>query len=379
LRVAEWSYIKFIKDRGIAMGYMLSKEAFNKVLSRLGESFLLYSPVRKVGEGCYTDVDVVRYDYVKSLDEIELGTKSNYAFKELLTPLSQTLFFFTENETKEADDETRDVIVFLRSCDMHAVKRLDAIYLENKFADPFYERIRKRVRFALIGCGHSFENCFCVSMKSNVTSEGYLFSVDYDSANDVGSCDVKDEDVAKLFEAAGATAAEVVPLSVTENATKVTVPATVPNTIYKDRLWDEYTSRCIKCGRCNFVCPTCTCYTMQDIFYTDNGRVGERRRVASSCMVDGYTNVAGGGEYRRTNGERMRFKVLHKIYDFRKRFGYDMCVGCGRCDDVCPEYISFANIINKVNAAAEKEAAEEAAATSAASDGAVKEGGARNG
>jgi anaerobic sulfite reductase subunit A len=118
---------------------------------------------------------------------------------------------------------------------------------------------------------------------------------------------------------------------------------------------------------------------MQDIFYTDNGRVGERRRVASSCMVDGYTNVAGGGEYRRTNGERMRFKVLHKIYDFRKRFGYDMCVGCGRCDDVCPEYISFANIINKVNAASEKEAAEEAAAASAASDGAVKEGGARNG
>ena len=45
----------------------------------------------------------------------------------------------------------------------------------------------------------------------------------------------------------------------------------------------------------------------------------------------------------------MRFKVLHKISDFKKRFGYQMCVGCGRCDDVCPEYISFTNIIKKVS------------------------------
>jgi anaerobic sulfite reductase subunit A len=155
--------------------------------------------------------------------------------------------------------------------------------------------------------------------------------------------------VAALFEAADAKAEEVVPAYVTENEVRVTVPEKVPNEIYKHGMWDEYTARCINCGRCNFVCPTCTCYTMQDVFYTDNGKVGERRRVGASCMVDGYTNVAGGGQYRRTNGERMRFKVLHKVYDFRKRFGYDMCVGCGRCDMVCPEYISFANCINKLN------------------------------
>ena len=93
---------------------------------------------------------------------------------------------------------------------------------------------------------------------------------------------------------------------------------------------------------------------MQDVFYTDNGKVGERRSGGASCMVDGYTNVAGGGQYRRKNGERMRFKVLHKISDFKKRFGYQMCVGCGRCDDICPEYISFSNIINKVSQASKE-------------------------
>ncbi|MBO6282695.1 MAG: 4Fe-4S dicluster domain-containing protein, partial [Pseudobutyrivibrio sp.] len=46
--------------------------------------------------------------------------------------------------------------------------------------------------------------------------------------------------------------------------------------------------------------------------------------------------------------DRMRFKVMHKIHDFEKRFGYHMCVGCGRCDDVCPEYISYSNLVNRL-------------------------------
>jgi anaerobic sulfite reductase subunit A len=93
---------------------------------------------------------------------------------------------------------------------------------------------------------------------------------------------------------------------------------------------------------------------MQDIFYSDNGRAGERRRVWASCMVDGFTDVAGGGSYRRKNGERMRFKVLHKILEHKQRFGCQMCVGCGRCDDVCPEYISFSNIVNRLSSAVEE-------------------------
>ena len=88
---------------------------------------------------------------------------------------------------------------------------------------------------------------------------------------------------------------------------------------------------------------------MQDIFYTDNGKAGERRRVWASCHVDGYTDMAGGHAFRNDKGQRMRFKVLHKVNDYKRRFGTHMCIGCGRCDDVCPEYISFANCINKLN------------------------------
>ena len=87
---------------------------------------------------------------------------------------------------------------------------------------------------------------------------------------------------------------------------------------------------------------------MQDIFYTDNGKVGERRRVWASCMVDGYTDVAGGESYRKKYGQRMRFKVLHKVLDFKQRSGYHMCVGCGRCIEKCPVGLNIVKVIKKL-------------------------------
>lgn len=331
-------------------GFIFSPGGFNSVIEELSRKYLIYAPVLKVGEGRFTDTDVVRYDFVNEVADIELEKKSDYSFKEILTPLSQTLFFFTENDVKEANIDERETLVFLRSCDLNALKRLDQIYLKNGGEeDYFYARIRDKVKFVLMGCEHSYEDCFCVDMGTNRADDlDFSFSVDY--IDNKFKCQLKDENLSLVFANNALKEEEVIPGFVTENDTKVKLPKDVPLSIFTSDMWDEYTERCIGCGRCNYVCPTCTCYTMQDVYYTDNGKVGERRRVNASCMVDGYTNVAGGGEYRKKHGDRMRFKTMHKIYDFRKRFGYNMCVGCGRCDTVCPEYISFSNIINKVTA-----------------------------
>lgn len=337
------------------MGYCFNEDEMNEVLKKWNEEYIVYAPVRIAGKGCFSDTDVVRYEQVKKIEEIEFEKKSDFSFKEILTPLSQTLFYFTEESIKEANPEReKGAVIFLRSCDLHAVKRLDEIYLNNGEEDYYYKRLRDHISFVLIGCQESFDNCFCVSMRSNI-------SKDYDMALNVKDgkycMDIKNAKWdAYLKEISGETM-EVAPDFVSENQVKVKVPDDLSLDVMKSGMWAEYDSRCINCGRCNFVCPTCTCFSMQDIFYTDNGKAGERRRVQASCMVDGFTDVAGGGAYRRKNGERMRFKVLHKVYDYKKRFGYHMCVGCGRCDDICPEYISFSNCINKLEMAV-KEVAE---------------------
>ncbi|OXS26067.1 MAG: anaerobic sulfite reductase subunit A [Acetobacterium sp. MES1] len=336
------------------MGYQTTTAKMNAIFAALSKDYVIYAPKRFVGDGTFVHIDTIRYGQITDLAEIEFAEKSNYSFKEVLLPISETLFYFTENEMKEADAPKKGAIVFLRSCDLHGLKRMDTIYLENGAVDTYYKRLRDNTKFILMGCENSFENCFCVSM-------GTQTSDDYDAYLKVtGETVLVDSHWDALDAAlAGATPASVIPDSVTANETVVTIPETVPQTLFDDPFWEDYGNRCIACGRCNFVCPTCTCFTMQDIFYTDNGKAGERRRVWASCHIDGYTDMAGGHAFRNDKGQRMRFKVLHKVNDYKRRFGTHMCIGCGRCDDVCPEYISFANCINKLNTLVNDTAKEE--------------------
>ena len=328
------------------MGYLLTNDGLDDVLKTLSEKYLLYAPVRYSGEGGFSDTDSIRYGLITSAKDIELREKSQHSFKEALVPISETLFFFTEDSVKQSDSREKDTIIFLRSCDLAAVKRQDEIYLRNGITDSYYQRIRERTFFILIGCDAPFENCFCVDMGTN-NEKDYHASIDYRNGAYYMDCKYPQWD--ELFREHSQMQLDVTAAFVRDTPTHVSIPDSLDTaSIVQSPMWDEYDSRCIACGRCNFSCPTCTCFTMQDIFYTDNGKSGERRRVWASCMTDGFTDVAGGGSYRQKYGQRMRFKVLHKVYDYKQRFGYHMCVGCGRCDDVCPEYISFSHAVNKL-------------------------------
>lgn len=329
------------------MGFQIRKEEFESMIQAWEKEYVIYAPKLFQGGGSFSDTDCVRYDIIHSMDEIVFDRKSQYSFKEVLVPISQTLFYFTEDTVKETEAPKKGAIVFLRSCDLHAVKRLDEIYLQNGKEDYYYKRLREYIKFVLIGCTSSFETCFCVDMGTN-QSANYDLSINKREDTYFWDCKNTEWNHVILELCNQNQEIDVVPDYVTENKIRVNIPENLNQQVACSNMWDEYDSRCINCGRCNFVCPTCTCFTMQDLFYTENGKVGERRRVWASCMVDGFTDVAGGGSYRQKNGQRMRFKVLHKVLDYKQRNGYHMCVGCGRCDDICPEYISFSNCINKL-------------------------------
>ena len=324
----------------------LNLESFDKGLEVLSKEYRIFAPKAFPQRGTYSDTDVVKYSVVSSFDEMVWDRKSNFSPKETFLPINEVLFYFTESEFRESSIDDRKTLVFLRACDLNAVKRVDQIYLGNgEEEDYYYKRNREKVKFVLVGCQESYRNCFCVSMDSNRAD-------DYHAAMNIRDgkifLDIRDEDL-NVFEG---SPTDFVVDYVKENLFKVNVPDKVDFNYMKDhKMWDEYDARCIACGRCNFTCPTCTCYSMQDIFYRENENVGERRRVWASCQVDGYTSIAGGHSFREKHGQRMRFKSMHKIHDFKERFGYNMCVGCGRCDDACPQYISFSEAIDKVSKA----------------------------
>lgn len=332
------------------MKLRLSVEEFDKGLEKLSKEFKIFAPKSFQDRGTYSDTDVVKYDVVNHFDEMVWDRKSNFSPKETILPINQVLFYFTEKEFTESTEEEKKILVFLRACDLNAVKRIDQIYLANGASkDTFYARRREKVKFVVVGCTESYHNCFCVSMGSNTVDN-------YDAAMNIRNneiyLEIQDDSLA-VFEG------EKTDFNidfVKENKFSIEVPENIDFMhLQSHSMWDEYDTRCIACGRCNFTCPTCTCFSMQDIYYRENQNVGERRRVWASCQVDGYTRIAGGHSFRNKQGQRMRFKTLHKIHDFKKRFGYNMCVGCGRCDDACPQYISFSEAITKMkNAMDEK-------------------------
>jgi anaerobic sulfite reductase subunit A len=335
------------------MGWKFTPTAFNDLIVKLKADYAILGPKRFVDRGRFSDTDLIRYDEVDRLEDIVWNEKSTFSPKEVVFPITQTLFYFTEEAFLEPVPDESNYLIFLRPCDINGIRRLDTIYLKNgPQPDSYYAQMRRRVKFVMIECTDGFDSCFCVSMKSNTTSE-------YDMAVRLGHdevlLEVKNEEFCKYISPEIPRVA-FTPAFIRENKIHVTVPEVdeIPAAIYTHEMWDEYRSRCIACGRCNTTCVTCSCHTTTDIFYDDNMRTGERRRTWACCHVDGFTDMAGGISFRKDNGSRMRFKVLHKIYDYKKRFGEHMCVGCGRCDDNCPEYISYSGCINRLNKAVEE-------------------------
>ena len=292
---------------------------------------------------------VLRYQEIDSFSEICNDRSSDFSAKEAYYPVSQTMLYFTDTEVKESQiTDDRGILLFLHPCDINAMRRLDNMFLKNGgHADLYYKRLRDKVKAVLLECKESGEHCFCVSMQSNVAE-------DYEMAVRLGGeqvfFHVKAAEWIKDFREF--EKAEFTPRFITENKVKVATPVIQDTEALlkasKLPYWEKFNDSCISCGGCNTVCPTCACFDTVDVIYHETSKDGERRRVWSSCMLDTFTMTAGGARARKTPGENMRFKTLHKVYDYQKRFqeGENMCVGCGRCTVRCPKQIDFSDTLN---------------------------------
>jgi anaerobic sulfite reductase subunit A len=341
---------------GEKVNYTLSQAQMDDVIAQWKKEYRVYAPKAQKNRGA-KGKDVIRYQEINSVAEIVTDRQSDFSAKEVYYPVMQTMFYFTEKDCIESEvKDDKGFIIFMRPCDVNAMRRLDNIFLKNgDHADSYYERLRKKVKVVMMECTESHENCFCVSMNSNI-AENYSLAVRL--GEDEVKVKVADDTLAGYF--ADCDTCEFELQYVTENAKKV-VPPVIES--QKDlqlastlEYWNKFDDNCIGCGGCNTVCPTCSCFDTVDVIYNETSKEGERRRVWSSCMLDTFTMTAGGGRARKTAGANMRFKSLHKMYDYGKRFGEgeNMCVGCGRCVGRCSQDISFIDTINEFHDALEQ-------------------------
>ncbi len=113
---------------------------------------------------------------------------------------------------------------------------------------------------------------------------------------------------------------------------------------FDSEVWDEIGGRCLSCGNCTNVCPTCYCFDMQDVPNLDL-KTGKRIRVWDSCQNEPFAKVAGGESFRENRKDRKRHRFNRKFNYPIKRWNRFFCTGCGRCSRTCMAEINLKETI----------------------------------
>ena len=250
----------------------------------------------------------------------------------------------------------------VRPCDLNAVTIQDNVFDSGDFTDPRYAERRQAAFTVVADCTRAGGTCFCASMGSGPRAEAgfdlalteftdgehHRFLVRAGSANGV---DVMARLDARSADAADMAAADKAITAAAQSMGRVMVDGVAA--LLRDNLesphWDDVAARCLACGNCTLVCPTCFCSAVED---TTNltGEIAERWRAWDSCFSLAFSYIHGGS-VREDGASRYRQWITHKLSFWEEQFGVSGCVGCGRCITWCPVGIDITEEARAIRAA----------------------------
>ena len=252
-----------------------------------------------------------------------------------------------------ADDDAppqRLALFGVRACDLRAIGVQDKVLTGGAHADAVYAERRAGAFIVAVDCGEPSGTCFCVSMGSGPAAEmGFDLALTELTADDpaqhrflVRSGSQRGRQAVARLALPPATAADgAAAAAVTEAARGRmgrSMDAGAARTLLSERResahWDDVAKRCLTCGNCTMVCPTCFCTTVEDTSDL-SGDHAERWRLWDSCFTFGFSHVVGGPA-RESTGARYRHWISHKLSTWHDQFDESGCVGCGRCITWCP-------------------------------------------
>jgi len=302
------------------------------------------------------------------------------SFKRFLSPPLQNIFIFKRSKKgitidlqrgsapskprKDADSSLKEFegqspskgekpIAFfgMRACDISALKLFDKVFLEGPVRDQRYDLLRRNTVIIAVNCLFPGGNCFCNSMGAGpeikdgfdiaITELGDSFLFEAETVagekilNGLALEEVSNKDInMKLSRIDGCKKAIIRSVRVSD------CPWVIYRSLEHPR-WTDTAKRCLACGNCTQVCPTCFCNSMYDrlgssvISEKSSGISGRKIRVWDSCFSKNFARVHGGN-FRPSKKARYRHWVAHKLAYWIEQFGRSGCVGCGRCITWCP-------------------------------------------
>jgi len=241
----------------------------------------------------------------------------------------------------------------LRACELAAITVLDRVLLGGDPADPVYRARREGALLIAVQCGRAGSTCFCASMGTGPgvrSGHDLVLTELLDGGRHVFVSEAGSERGAELLAGLPVTAATAAETGAVDAAV-ARAAAGMGRTLETEGLpallaqnpehprWDVTAARCLACGNCTSVCPTCFCVTTED---TTDLAAGVSRSVRrwDSCFSVDFTYIHGGN-VRSSIRSRYRQWLTHKLGSWHEQFGSSGCVGCGRCITWCPAGIDI--------------------------------------
>jgi len=332
-----------------------AKEDMRRVLRAWSKDYRVIGPTLQAQGDCIFD------DFDEETLILDYG-KPSLPPKGTLFPQSEITFTVRGGDYHENTTREKVILFGIRACDMMGIRQA-ANFMERGFDDPFYRRRRENVLTVVMACnGPQNENCFCTTMRSGPWAEkefdlqffdmGDAYLVETGSKRgeallaDEYFIDATPEDDGRL-----ATLKKEAAASITDvPAVKEAMDRLAANDV-DESVWDYFGGKCIVCGGCTFVCPTCTCFTVYDA--VRGPQEGERVRAWDACLFGGFTREASGHNPRGSQGLRLKRRHEHKLLDYNAsdiQEAVSGCVGCGRCSDYCPVHIGTIEVVKALAA-----------------------------
>jgi len=332
----------------------VSKKDLGKLLSQWSQEFELFVPSR---EGDSTKMAI--WDG-KDTSFLEWYRNTVIPPKAGLLPSLEELFSFRKDgegyHLEPATFEERKRLIFaIRPCDANAMAMLDMIF-KNGYEDPYYLSRRKNTLLVGLGCTNPYDSCFCTSMGSTPFDTANVDIMFTDIGNELlidGVTDagkeliVKTSGLTEATEADDAKANEVSEASYNKVRRRIDTRGIEEKLLacFEDEeLWKKIAAKCISCGICTLLCPTCYCFDINDEAVKQQGT---RSRCWDSCAFPLYTKMPMENP-REEKWQRVRQKVCHKYEFYPMNFGVIACVGCGRCIRLCPVNWDITQMIESV-------------------------------